>query len=104
MPNVGMLRSALMAVVAKARAGLEDLTAASLLEEAFEALCEARAAHWADDDIAAVPDMIRELARDRDDYKLMAEAYRQDLAKAEAELTRLHNLSCRWRHEAEEKR
>ena len=80
---MGMIRNALKAVITKARAGLEDLAAVSLLEEACEVLEEVRASHWGDSGIAAVPDMIRELARDRDDYRLMAESYREQLAAAE---------------------
>ncbi len=81
-----MIRSALRAVIARAKAGLEDLAAASLLEEASEVLEEVRAPHWSGEGIAAVPDMIRELARDRDDYRSMAESYRKQLADSEDEL------------------
>ena len=79
-----MIISAFKAVISRARAGLQDLAAASLLEEAVEALREVRASHWSSDGISAVPDMIRELARDRDDYRAMAESYREQLAEAEA--------------------
>lgn len=101
---VGMLRSALAAVVTRLRAGLQDLAAVSLLEEAAATLKEVRASHWSHEGIAAVPDMIRELARDRDDYKRMAESYRTQLAKVEAEVARLDQLPCKWRHGSDPER
>lgn len=66
--------------------GFEDLAASSLLEEALEALTVAAAPHWNGSTIADVPEMILDLARDRDDYKQMAESYRAQLAETEAEL------------------
>jgi hypothetical protein len=73
-------------VISALRSRLEDLAAASLLEEALEALTESAAPHWSGTTIADVPEMVRDLARDRDDYRRMAEAYRVDLARLEREL------------------
>lgn len=83
---MGMLRIALSALVSRTRTGLDGLAATSLLQEAFETLTRVKAAHWCGSSIADVPEMIQELARDRDDYKRMAESYRVDLAKAEAKI------------------
>lgn len=99
MPMVGTFRNALKTILTRIGAGFEELAAVSLLEEAVETLNEASAPHWHDKSIAAVPDMIRELARDRDDYRAMAESYRERLRQLEAELARLEQLPCKWRHE-----
>lgn len=87
-----MLRIAFSALVSRARTGLNGLAAASLLQEALEALTRAKAAHWGGSSIADVPEMIQELARDRDDYKRMAEDYRTQLADAEERVEFHSNL------------
>ena len=86
MANVGLFRSTVAAVVSRLKYRFEDLAAASLLEETMEVLVVSAAPHWSGTTIADVPEMVKELARDRDDYKHMAESYRAQLAKVESDL------------------
>jgi len=82
-----MFRSTLRAIIRRTAVEFEDLAASSLLEEALEVLIVVAAPHWNGSTIADVPEMIQELARDRDEYKRMAESYRAQLAETEAELS-----------------
>jgi hypothetical protein len=67
----------------------DELTAVTLLEESLRLLNAFSDPHWRASNIAEVPTMIRELARDRDDFKSMSIAYREKLANAEDEIRKL---------------
>lgn len=82
-----ILLSTVRALVKNLKERTGEVAAAALLEEALTALNAASSPHWwSGKSIAEVPEMIRELARDRDDFKTMASAYRDDLAAAEGRI------------------
>lgn len=89
---MGLLRNTLVTAISTLRNRLDDLAAASLLEEALEVLSESSAPHWSGTSIADVPEMVRDLARDRDDYRRMAEDYRADLMRLERKLKEATDL------------
>jgi hypothetical protein len=101
---VGLLLDTATAVIASLKRRGEELAASALLHEALRTLNSVAAEHWKGGSISEVPEMIRELARDRDDFKAMADAYREDLARAEVEL-RAHKhaqanaCNCAYEHE-----
>lgn len=81
---MGLLLDTATAVIASLKRRGEQLAASALLQETLRTLNSVAAEHWKGGSISEVPEMIRELARDRDDFKAMAEAYRESLAKLEA--------------------
>ncbi len=78
-----------MAAVTLVRRKADELAAAALLHEALRVLNQCELPHWRTSNISEVPEMIRELARDRDDFKKMSIAYREQLAAAENEIRAL---------------
>ena len=71
------------AVITSLKERGNQLAATALLEEALRVMNSFAAPHWRASSISELPEMIRELARDRDDFKTMSIAYREDLANAE---------------------
>ncbi len=79
----------------------EELAATTLLEEALRVINRFAEPHWRSSSISELPDMICELARDRDDFKKMSIAYREDLANAE---DRIRELEARLSERAQKER
>lgn len=100
---MGILVDTARAAITSLKRRANELAATALLEEALRVLRSVAAPHWRGDSIADVPEMIRELAQDRDDFRKMAAAYREDLTKAEATI-RTHedaharSCNCAWEH------
>lgn len=86
---MGLLLDTVRAVITSLKERANELAATALLEEALRTLNSVAADHWKGSSISEVPEMIRELARDRDDFKVMANAYREDLTRAEEKLRAL---------------
>ena len=74
------------AVITSLKKRTNELAATALLEEAVRAINGYAGSHWRAHSISELPDMIHELARDREDFKKMSIAYRESLAKAEMRL------------------
>ncbi len=68
------------------RERVEIVSHSVLLRETFALLNGVAAPHWMSSDLMDVPDMVRDLARDRDDYKRLSESYKHDLIRLEADL------------------
>lgn len=101
---MGLLLDTVTAVIASLKRRGEELAASALLQEGLRTLNSVAAEHWKGGSISEVPEMIRELARDRDDFKAMAAAYREDLAAAESELraykdAQTRACNCSYEHE-----
>ena len=80
---MGLFLDTFTAVVTSLKRRSEELAATALLQEALRTLNSVAADHWKGGSLSEVPEMIRELARDRDDFRMMAAAYREELAKLE---------------------
>lgn len=89
MSVVGLLIDTASAALTILRRKADELAATTLLEESLRLLNAFSAPHWRASGVAEVPEMIRELARDRDDFKAMSIAYRERLADAEDEIREL---------------
>ena len=82
------------------RSKLDAAEAISIIKETHEALLDVAGPHWnaldGDDipDASDCPRMVRELARDRDDYRRMAEAYRAELTRLERDMHCLDERCC----------
>lgn len=86
---MSLLLDTAIAVIASLKRRGEELAASALLQEALRALNSVAAEHWKGGSISEVPEMIRELARDRDDFKTMSIAYREQLSEVEKRLREL---------------
>lgn len=84
-----LLLDTFQAVVSSLQRRASEVTATALLEETRRVLNGVAAEHWRASSIAELPEMVRELARDRDDFKSMSIAYRDELTKAEARVKKL---------------
>lgn len=87
-----LLLATARAVIVSLKKRSNELAASALLEEARCIINEYVGPHWRAHAISELPDMIHELARDRDDFKKMSIAYREDLAKAELRVKELEAL------------
>lgn len=83
---MGLLVDTARAAITSLKRRANDLAATALLEQALRELRAVAGEHWRVDGLADVPEMIQELARDREDFRKMAAAYREDLARVESEL------------------
>lgn len=83
---MGLLLDTVTAAINSLKRRGEELAASALLQEALRTLNSVAAEHWNGYSISEVPEMIRELARDRDDFKALATEYRERLAKLEAQV------------------
>lgn len=77
------------AIVTSLKERADELTAIQLLEKTLSVINSYAEPHWRGGLIYELPEMIHELARDRDDFKKMSIAYREDLAKTERRIREL---------------
>lgn len=106
--GVGLFLDTARAVITSLKERANELAATTLLEETLRVINGFAEPHWRASSISEIPDMIRELARDRDDFKRMSIAYREDLANAEEKIRKLDaalnvataRLSLSSRHES----
>jgi hypothetical protein len=89
---VGLLLATARAVITSLKEHANELAATALLEETLRVINVYAEPHWRGHSISELPDMIHELARDRDDFKKMSIAYREDLATAEKRVKDLETL------------
>lgn len=83
---MGLLLDTATAVINSLKRRGEELAATALLQETLRALNSVAADHWKGTSISEIPEMVRELARDRDDFKALATDYRERLSKLESEV------------------
>jgi len=97
---VGLLIDTTRAVITSLRERANELAATTLLEEALRAINKHAAPHWRASSISELPDMIHELGRDRDDFKTISIAYREELATAEERIRALESRIDKMKAEA----
>lgn len=88
---MGLFLDTARAVITSLKERANQLAATALLEEALRVINSVAAPHWRASSISELPEMIRELARDRDDFKTMSIAYRKQLADVEDKLRELED-------------
>lgn len=86
---MGLFLDTARAVVTLLKERANEVAATALLRDSLRAINAVAAPHWKGSSLSELPDMIRELARDRDDFKTMATAYREELANAERRVKEL---------------
>ena len=86
---MGLLFDTARAVIASLKERSNELTATMLLEETLRVINGHAEPHWHASSASELPSMISELARDRDDFRMMAASYREELAVAEARVREL---------------
>lgn len=88
---VGLFLDTARTVLSSLRERSEEVRATALLKKALRVMNTYAEAHWHGNSVEELPGMIHELARDRDDFRKMSIAYREDLANAEARVRSLES-------------